>query len=192
VIPKDYLRVFLVLVLAIGMFQVGRWAVRSTLTATEPTGTAPLASRSVADGDTELVLVLIVSSTCDFCADPRLPSMVGEARDSITQLPERVGAGSVMSAVAVDSDVPAGLAFLQRFGSFDEVVAGRGWLSSGLFELVWADHPGPAKVPQVVLLRRSIRMNPKRILGRETEVLHRAVGLEGINRWKEGGYQVAG
>lgn len=86
-----------------------------------------------------------------------------------------------------------GLDHLAKFGFFDELSTGRGWVGMGMMKYVFGDIPGPASTPQVIVLGRTLRRQP----GGQTafdgeDVVVRKVGLEEIRLWVERGARVPG
>lgn len=57
--------------------------------------------------------------------------------------------------VAVDWSVEEGRRHLRRVARFDQLSLGGSWHGLGAIRYIWADVPGPAATPQVILLRRS-------------------------------------
>ena len=58
--------------------------------------------------------------------------------------------------VSVDFAQEAGIGMLKRFGPFDEILVGRGWQNLAALRYVWGDLPGPAAVPQILVLDRKV------------------------------------
>ena len=75
-----------------------------------------------------------------------------------------------------------------EMGRFDEVLAGRGWLNSGVLQFIYNDElPGWAATPQVVVIEQTVTLiaGARRIRDRR-EVL-RKLGSEEIEEWVSGG-----
>ncbi|MCY3599679.1 MAG: hypothetical protein OXN85_06885, partial [Gemmatimonadetes bacterium] len=82
--------------------------------------------------------------------------------------------------------VQNGLEHLERFGPFDEVTAGRGWLNMGVLEYIYGDLPGVAATPQVIVVERTVKRDGEWRI-EDQRVLARRAGLDEIEEWaKEG------
>ena len=105
---------------------------------------------------TELALVYIGSAGCVPSNRRDLPAAVEQLK---RQLRDRANdANRLFAAVGVarDWEAKAGWGHLRKFGSFDEVMAGRNWLNAGVRRYVWEDIPGEATTPQVLVLERTV------------------------------------
>jgi hypothetical protein len=129
-----------------------------------------------------VVLVFIGSPECPWSTLPSLPGMI---RDLKLGIRERAAASDRWFAtigIAQSSDARSGMAFLESFGEFDEVVAGGGWTNVGLLRYVYGNVSGLAATPQVVVVERVARPgDPLEFL--EERLLARYVGIEHIERW---------
>lgn len=190
---NTYLARLVVLCLAAAAFWVGRELMRGGMA--QP----PVATETpYGDGDdpigltetthSELVVVIVASGTCGACADPALPRILGEARDVVYTRATELGLTARTIGVGIDEDPLQGERQLRRFGPFDEINVGGGWQNLGTFRFVWDEHPGRAAVPQVVVLHRTTRAVPTRILGNEEVVLARYVGLDQLTAWSQQDY----
>ena len=130
-------------------------------------------ARGFLQDGTELVAVLVTTSTCGFSAAPELPSVVAEAKAALLKRAEQEEKHFVYIGVGLDHNPVEAFRFLRRFGPFDEVLAGRGWLNTGSIEFMIRGIPGPAATPQLIVFERdvvagdnSISVTPDRIIGR--------------------------
>lgn len=147
---------------------------------------------SAPDADEELVVVFIGRSTCGASRVTGLAERMRSLRDTAERRAREQGRRAVFVGVATDPVLADGLAFLEAFGRFDEVIVGRGWLNHGLLRYVREDHPGPASIPQVVVYTRTVTPAGTRMeLGPETLLL-RKVGVPAIRAWAEAGFPLSG
>ena len=63
-------------------------------------------------------------------------------------------------ATSTDPLPQSAIEYLNGFGEFDEVVAGGGWVNTGLLRYIWNEHAGAPEVPQLIVLKR--KMNEQR------------------------------
>ena len=105
---------------------------------------------------TELIMVLIATSTCPGIDDPALGAALAQAREGLRR--EAAAKGQLFTTIGVSLDwsIDHGIEMLARFGPFDEVTVGRGWLNTGALRYIWKDMPGIAAVPQIVVVEREI------------------------------------
>lgn len=135
---------------------------------------------------TELVFIYIGSSSCHWSNVPELPSMVRKMKRAVRDQSRESGRNFSAMGVARDVVAQRGLKHLDRFGPFDEVTAGRGWLNLGVLEYIYGDLPGPAATPQIVVLEREIGRAGLRSISRQ-RILERRVGLDEIEEWVNSG-----
>ena len=139
----------------------------------------------------EIAVILISSSTCAASADPALPGQVERVRNAVSAQAHSRDASFASLGIARDTDAEAGIDHLRRFGRFDELISGRGWLNTGLVRYVWEDIPGRAVTPQILVVERTIvdRFGPDaaQSVVRGERLLLRKVGLREIDRWVEAG-----
>ncbi len=146
-------------------------------------------SYSAVDGR-ELAFVYIGSSGCAASNRPFLPETVKQLKLLIEEQARNRGRSFVAIGVARDWDVEAGLEHLEKFGPFDQVMAGRNWLNIGALKYIWEDVPGIAATPQVVVLDRRIETPEGRGAGyaiQDAHLLVRKVGTREIRRWLKRG-----
>ncbi len=134
----------------------------------------------------EVVLVFIGGS---FCGAHKRPGFAEAVERAKVELSRRAAAeGKQFSAVGVSLDwKPAeALAFLERFGSFDQVSLGRNWTNDSALRYIWKDYPGDPVLPQVLVIERSVRTAPA-IDVRDERVVKRVAGADPIAAWVEQG-----
>lgn len=173
----------LALVLSLGSL-LGAWWIRYD-TGGEP---FPFAEQSSAvESGTEIVLVLTVGSFCPSCRDPKLPNAVAGIRKTLGERVSRESARLVDVGVSVDPVGGPGLTFLRRFGPFDEISVGRGWLNSGAIAFVVRDSRGELAIPHLAILSRRIDVGQTDLRVSQDSVLARYVGTNAIVRANERG-----
>lgn len=134
----------------------------------------------------QLELVFLVSATC--AGSRNIPD--GYVHDLQSAI-QGVTADSVtvrVVGVAVDDSWEEGVEFLRGLGEFDEVLAGRSWLGTGAKHFIHRDLPGPAVIPQVVVIRRAVRRPVEVTEVGADRVLIRKVGLDEMLRWQSRGF----
>lgn len=133
----------------------------------------------------EIGLVLLVSPSCSGSNDPRLPDAWSDAVERVQNEAERTGARVSLTALSFAAQPERGITFLERFGSFHEVVSGRGWEGMGARVYVYGDLGGPPAVPQIAVVQRNIDYAPDGgppVFSNE-RVRERYVGVPDILRW---------
>ena len=138
---------------------------------------------------TELVMVYIGSSTCGFCNDPELPSMVESAKLGLQRKASNRGLLFSAIGVSVDWVVRDGSAHLAKFGIFDEIMTGRKWQGTGP-HLYFSRIPGEAATPQILVFTREVEGASPEYPARRNRVsdgtlVVRIIGLQGIRHWLE-------
>ena len=96
----------------------------------------------------------------------------------------------VTIGIAEDWSVKNGLGHLSKFGDFDEIMAGRGWLNEGIMKYVWKGSYGEPATPQVIVIDRFITVASSENLRydmRDEELVVRKAGIDAIQRWLEMG-----
>lgn len=154
--------------------------------AAAPARTAAYApSYTVREGP-EVVLVFIGAS---FCGAHKRPGFAETVEWAKVELARRtVAQGKQFSAVGISLDwKPAeALAFLERFGSFDQVSLGRNWTNDSALRYIWKDLPGEPVVPQILVIERYVETTPS-IDIRDERVVKRIAGADQIATWVEQG-----
>lgn len=145
-----------------------------------------LRSEFAGTGGDELSLVYIGSSTCRWSNIPELQTAVRTAIENLREYGAENGYHVSEVGVARDLSVRAGLKHLNELAQFDEVVAGRGWMNTGLLRYVHDQFPGEAATPQVLVVLRRVNLAPERSIEAEAVVL-RKVGATEIQNWATAG-----
>lgn len=136
----------------------------------------------------ELTMIYIGSSGCAPSNLKGLPEAVEELKVEVRDKAGRNGRGFTAIGVARDWDVDAGLDHLRKFGKFDEVMAGRNWLNSGVRRYVWEEIPGEAATPQVLVVERFVGDPAPAAQGiqygiKDERIIIRKVGADEILEW---------
>lgn len=134
----------------------------------------------------ELVLVFIGASFCNAQNTPGFPEVVETAKRRLKERAQANGMSFRVVGVALDWRAADGLAFLARFGEFDEVASGSNWISDGATKYIWRDMPGDADVPQMLVLRRAVETGQAIRLG-EDRFVKRIRGTTDIKNWVAAG-----
>ena len=134
--------------------------------------------------DSELLFVFIATSTCAGINDPALPPALRKVRNYLSEQAARDGQRFVTLGISLDTDTRIGQQLLARFGSFDELLLGRGWLNTGAIKYIWEDIRGLPAVPQIVVTTRSVVRGRTVEVSGEQSVL-RKVGATQIVNWSE-------
>lgn len=142
-------------------------------------------SGSIESGD-EIALVFIGASFCNAHNVPGFPDVVESAKLRVREHAQARGMRFRAVGVALDWRAADGLAFLARFGEFDEVASGGNWISDGATRYIWRDIPGDAHVPQLLVLRRSVHRGEAIRVG-EDQVVKRMLGTNAIQEWVSAG-----
>jgi len=138
----------------------------------------------------QLQLVWIASGSCSACADERLPAVVRGAVAHVGQMAERGGSRFTAVGVGIDVDPERGLKQLRRFGEFDELLVGSGWLGAGAFQYIWQRHVGQGTVPQILVVERDLESLEALLIERRSTVLRRIVGVDQLLAWQAAGFPV--
>lgn len=157
----------------------------AVVAAATPAAAAYVPAYTVKQGP-EVVLVFIGAS---FCGAHKRPGFAAAVERAKVELSRRAAAeGRQFSAVGVSLDwKPAeALAFLENFGSFDQVSLGRNWTNDSALRYVWKDHPGDPVVPQILVIERHVQTAPA-IDVRDERVVKRIAGADAIAAWVEQG-----
>lgn len=134
---------------------------------------------------TELLAILIVSSVCGASEYDALPGDVEKIRAGLSRRAREHGWHFSALGIALDERPADGLAFLQRFGPLDEVLAGGSWLNTGSVEYLVRNLPGAMAVPSLIVIDRTVQTGPKRLVVGDDHVLARLVGLREISAYAQ-------
>jgi|SRR5688572_6083013 hypothetical protein len=151
----------------------------------------PTADPRPAGGD-ERQMIYIGSSGCQFANRPEMVDILARIRKSVSASADASSRRFVMVGIAKDSDIKAGLAHLDKFGAFDEVITGRNWLNLGGLKYVYGDMPGAAGTPQVLVVDRTLQVDANGVAVTAETLVKRRAGLIELRDWAaEGGTTAA-
>jgi hypothetical protein len=92
-------------------------------------------------------------------------------------------------AVSLDWETDEAMSFLESFGAFDEVTVGSNWLNEGARRYIWHELPGPAAVPQLLVIERDIEIEPQ-VQVRNERVIKRLAGAPLVIEWVGAGAKI--
>lgn len=160
-----------------------RFGVRS------PIFIAPIPDHAFPQQGAEIAFVFIGAPTCVYSNASDLPPLIEEAKYLLREQSTRRGVGFATIGVSPSRSARAGLAFLGKFGAFDELSAGRAWYNDALLKYVYQEFVGPPVTPQILLVERMLGPEVQPGIHRE-HVLLRQVGLQAIRDWVRRGAPV--
>jgi hypothetical protein len=137
--------------------------------------------------ETELVVAYFGAMNCGPCRMPGMKEAVAEAQRTFAARAKMAGHRFATMGVAVDRDVQRGIEYLDAFGKFDEVVAGKDFENIATLELMLSDDSDiPIGIPQLIVYERTITYDKNRFRADKPTIIVRAPGTA-IPAWvKEG------
>jgi hypothetical protein len=142
-----------------------------------PPGTTVSRLRQPVDSSyTEFVAVLLSASWCAACRQPTFPEAVAHALSEARKGATAAGGEFRTIGVVMDEDLDSAFQGLKHYGEFDEAVLGGSWEGLGATLFVWRDIAGQPTVPQMLLLRREVKLVGGFIDIGQDELLARLVG----------------
>lgn len=137
---------------------------------------------------TELVALFITQSTCIWSNKEGFDRTVHTMKSLLAQQAAAHEQVFSITGVSLDWDPAVGVEYLSnRFGAFDEVIAGRNWFNSAAVQWIWRAEGGRAATPQLILLRRTVNPEQRTItFGSDEKVLH-LLGSGEIAEWVQKG-----
>lgn len=135
------------------------------------------------DAGEEIVLVYIGSSTCGWSNVPELPDVVRSLKVKMQARAQTEGMGFAAVGVARDAVVANGMEHLDKFGAFDEVMAGRGWANAGVQKYIYGEMAGLGATPQILVVSRRLGYETGHVTFNDEKVLIRKVGVDEIAGW---------
>ena len=143
----------------------------------------------------ETVLVYVGSSTCGWSNTPELPSLIKGLKAELQSRAHREDWRFATIGIAKDRRAVDGLAHLDKFGGFDEVMAGHGWANRGVQEFVYGQGSlaGRGATPQVIVVSRRLELVADgHVSLADEQVVVRKVGLDQITEWIADGAAIPG
>lgn len=135
----------------------------------------------------QLLLVYMGSSTCGACNVDYLPQYLEDLKLMLNQKAMSSSFSFKVIGVSKDWLVDEGIAHLNKFGKFDEIITGNNWLNLALMKYVWQDFLGPPGTPQLILIKRNITNHGSNGMNlymvNKEEVILRKIGIGEIESW---------
>ncbi|CAN5329386.1 hypothetical protein BH23GEM2_BH23GEM2_19320 [soil metagenome] len=169
---------------ALALFLAGALLLRQGGSSTN--ASSPEATLTPSEG-TEIVAVFLATEDCLAASTPGFDE---ELKGAITRLRNETRSTDrrfVYVGGALSNNTRRAREFMARFGPYDELVVGRGWLNSTAVYYMWRDIPGGSRLPQIVILQRSVEVLPEGIRISPDSVLLRVSGVEAIRAWAAAG-----
>ncbi len=138
----------------------------------------------------EIQIVLIVSRTCRSCQSLVEDAVIGEMVRAVQLKAEDRDLKTRLVGIAVDQSWEGSIDFLRSIADFDEVLAGGGWLNTGVVLFGHRDIPGPISVPQIVVIRRNVSRLDDHTIVAPDQLLLRKVGLNELWAWQARGFPI--
>lgn len=141
--------------------------------------TSPVKVDTVLENGEHLIAILMVGSNGE---DPPLDQSMRMAVDRLRERARREGVFFSTIGISPDFDVSRGLGRLEQVDPVDEKIVGRGWLNSGL-RIYVSEQGASQSVPQIVVLRNTVRASPPPLSVLHSRELLRLVGRDQILQW---------
>lgn len=139
----------------------------------------------------EVAFIFIGSSKCQYANDERVNRIVRRAKLHLSRLINEKGLGFSATGIAKDWIVRDGIEYLGKFGSFDEILAGRSWLNEGVLKYVYEEIPGYAATPQIIVTKRKVLGVDHDYYGTIGErILTRKIGIQELLNWEKNGFPI--
>lgn len=138
---------------------------------------------AIKTGD-EVALVFVGASFCGAHNVPGFPQVVERAKIAVQRRAKGAGKQFRAVGVALDWRPAEGIAFLSRFGEFDEISAGSNWVGDAATRYVWRDLSGSAEVPQLLIVSRHVDAEADQAIRMTGDrVVRRLLGTKAIEAW---------
>lgn len=138
----------------------------------------------------ELVLVLVGASFCRAHRQEGFPQAVEDAKVAVQRQAKAAGVQFRTIGVSLDWSPEEALAFLAAFGEFDEMSVGSNWVNDSAFRYVWNESNGDPVVPQLLVIRRRLDVQPRTIRITDERVVRVVRGADEILSWVRSGAPV--
>lgn len=137
------------------------------------------------DPGEETLLIYIGASTCGWSNVPELPKEIRNLKARMQARARSNGRRFATIGIALDRLAADGIGHLEKFGPFNEIVAGHSWANRGVQHYIYGagDMAGPAATPQVIVLSRRLRLQAGHVSIDNERVLVRKTGLDAISGW---------
>lgn len=137
----------------------------------------------------ELVLAFVSSTWCVGSRAPGLHEAIEQAKLEMSDHASVEGIDFRALGVALDWPADSGIAYLQEFGEFDELIVGSNWWNLGAQELIWEDDETNPRIPQIIIFRREITSSGAPSFG-PRRVIKRVEGGDTIVDWVQAGAEL--
>lgn len=137
----------------------------------------------------ELIMVVVGARGCAASNDPALPPALRRIRERLAAEAANNGLRFAVLGIAVDPEPSDGLAYLRTLDlGFDEIATGRNWLGLGPTVYLFRDQAGPATIPQVLVMVRTVEVQGQSgvRIGAD-QVVARKTGVDGVSAWADEG-----
>jgi hypothetical protein len=135
----------------------------------------------------EVVMVFIGASFCGAHLQPGFPEAIEQAKLGLRRQAQARGSGFRAVGVSLDWEPDSALVFLRRFGRWDEVSVGGNWVSEAALRYIWSDLPGPASVPQLLVIERQLENGETAVSVQGERLVRRLLGTDQIAAWVKSG-----
>lgn len=135
----------------------------------------------------QILFVYIGSEDCKFSLSAKFADLVTSARNSVSKQAKLATMDFSSLGVSAGPSAQAGIRYLARFGSFDQISSGRGWLNDSMEHYVWQTLIGDGAVPQIVVVKRHLDVRDPGYEFSNEKVLVRALGELQISKWVQDG-----
>ena len=177
--PDSFVRLMMTIVL-ISSFSIafGLWERNA-----RPAHTPDQGSTLPRSGGPELVAIYIGSSFCAGSSLPDFPRVEHRTFAALATYAMHKRMRFVRIGVSVDASADIGRDYLKRFGPFDTISVGGGWLNPLAISYIWRDQPATGTIPQIVVIQRQVKLTQSGPLLAPDSLLGRLVGMNGMEEW---------
>lgn len=130
-----------------------------------------------------LIAIYIGSSDCYGSKLPDFPAVEQQTMRALADIAATEHMDFVKIGVSVDESPAVGGKYLNKFGPFDAVAVGLGWMNPLAIRYVWRDFPGDASIPQIVAVRQVVRPVHAGATVSPDSILGRLIGKDGMQFW---------
>jgi len=149
-------------------------------------------SRLHANGH-ELLFIYIGSSSCAASNIDELRNLTKRAKIHLEKLASSRGKSFFTMAIGIDLKPQNGYDHIRKFGLFNEVHVGRGWMNDSVVKYIWQEYPGAPATPQIIVLEREIHSPTEfgdRFSVNNENILVRKVGYLEIRDWANNNFPI--
>lgn len=114
-------------------------------------------SNMVPQGESELVIIYIGSSSCAASNIEELISPIKELKEKVSKHANYLNTGFHSIGVSKDQVSIEELKHLSKHGTFNEVIIGKSWSNLGVLKYIYNDFQGPPQIPQIIITKRNFK-----------------------------------